>query len=743
MVVDRGGIRTGLIAATSIATLLGAMGVWLGIFEAGLLTLLFAAGATGGFDLLRKGRVELAAWHFVVGWFACAMLGSMWFGGIDGPAFATFFPACVVAAGLVGPRGLYVGVAMAFAGALLGSGAELGLIPVKSIDVPQWVAALGVGVNLGLAMFMLGDADRFLSARLTRAASRRDRDPETGLPDKIGLLRHLSELGDTPPHLLAVRFDGLRRARQTLGPTLSVAASDQIVARFRSTLHSRDLLARTGDSTFAVALGARVTDPGAIADRLLVALRRPLQLPDGTELMLPVRVGLMKAVGGNSPDSIVAGAELALGSAKVSDKQTEFRDHMRHEARRSLELDAALHRALLQDELEAWFQPIVDLRTELVLGLEALVRWRRASGELVAPDEFIPRAEESGLVDQIDRRMMAEACRALATWRARIPGTHDMYVSVNVSPVLMGADDLVPFVTRTLADAGIEPTVLRLEMTERTVVEDAEAIEANVSALHDLGVAIVIDDFGTGYSSLAYLSRVDIDAIKLDREFVDRIVDERSRRLAGSILGMAESLGLATVAEGVENREQALTLQSLGYGAAQGYLYARPMPPDKIEELLRGPRQQNLRRATGKYVIPARVLQEKRTRIAQVMQRNDGLLHYVYDPGVTVSVEDAREIVAALREFSAEPPATLIEMQRVRRMEPESRRLFEAGVANSVVKSCVALVVGTPVSRVIATAFLGLNQPNFAIAVFEDVREAEAWLHRFGKATLASSASSS
>ncbi len=257
MIADRGGIRTGLIAASAVGLGLGLTGVWLGITEAGILTVMFGAAAAAGFDLLRKGKAEWAAWHFVTGWYLCAMLGTAWFGGLDGPAFSTFFPAVVAASGLVGRRGLFLGIAMAALGAVGAEAIEAGLLPTETIVVPVWLHQVGFAANLCLAGFMLTDADRFLSARLTRASSQRDRDPDTGLPDKIGLLRHLGELGETPPHLLAVRFEGLRRARQTLGPTLSRAASDQIVARFRSTLRTSDVLARTGASTFAVALGPR------------------------------------------------------------------------------------------------------------------------------------------------------------------------------------------------------------------------------------------------------------------------------------------------------------------------------------------------------------------------------------------------------------------------------------------------------------------------------------------------------
>jgi len=597
--LDQGGIRNGLIAASAVALGLGGAGLYLGIPQATALMLLFALGAAGGFDLLRKGQVDLASWHFVLTWMGCGVLGSLWFGGIDGPAFSTLFPATVAAAGLVGRRGLAVGVGTAALATLAGFAVESGWIPVETVETPLWLARTGIAANLALAVFILLDSDTFLAGRMARTANQRDTDAETGLPDRTGLLHHLGSTGEAPPHVLAVRFDGLRRARQSLGPALSCAAADQIVARFRGGLRSDDFLARTGDSTFAVALGAATIEPAAVADRLLLALDRPLQLPDGTELLLPVRIALMKAVGGNSPDSIVTGAELALGDAGTARKRTVFKDEMRLEARRSLELDAGLHRALLNDELEAWFQPIVDLRTEMVLGVEALVRWRRASGELVAPNDFIPRAEESGLVDQIDRRMMGLACKALARWRRRLPEMSDLYVSVNISPTLMRADDLVPFVRETLEATDVDPKSLRLEMTERTIVEDTDAIEANIAQLHELGVAIVIDDFGTGYSSLAYLSRVDIDAIKLDRAFVDGIIQDRPRRLAASILGMAESLGLATVAEGVENREQALALQALGYSSAQGYLYARPMQADRLEALLRGPRQKSLRQASG------------------------------------------------------------------------------------------------------------------------------------------------
>jgi EAL domain-containing protein (putative c-di-GMP-specific phosphodiesterase class I) len=263
-----------------------------------------------------------------------------------------------------------------------------------------------------------------------------------------------------------------------------------------------------------------------------------------------------------------------------------FDTAMRAEAQRLLRTESDLHRALERQQLTLHFQPVLDVRTGEFRGAEALVRWNHPAHGLVAPADFIPVAEETGLVVPIGAWVLSTAC-GWAVETAHQLG-RPVWVSVNVSPRQLAQPDVVDVVSAALERTGLDPGCLCLEVTESVLVQDAESAERVLSALRNRGVRLSIDDFGTGWSSLTYLQQFPVDEIKLDRSYVGKVDrDEGSASIVGALVGMAHSLGLTVTAEGVETQAQLEFLRSQGCDAAQGYYFSRPVPPAEAVEVLR------------------------------------------------------------------------------------------------------------------------------------------------------------
>lgn len=244
-----------------------------------------------------------------------------------------------------------------------------------------------------------------------------------------------------------------------------------------------------------------------------------------------------------------------------------------------------LHRAVTRGELFVDYQPVVDLETRRIVGAEALVRWHDPHRGIVSPAEFIPAAETSGAIVEIGDFVLREATRRLAAWRAE-RGDSDLFVSVNVAARQLNEPDFVDSVTSALAAAELDPSALHVELTETGVLVDVPAAAAALAALRCLGVRICIDDFGTGQSSLAYLERLPVDTVKIDRSFVSGLDPARSGTVAAGIVGLAHALGMDVIAEGVEEPHQAEALTGIGCGLAQGYLFHRPVAPAVLAALL-------------------------------------------------------------------------------------------------------------------------------------------------------------
>jgi EAL domain-containing protein (putative c-di-GMP-specific phosphodiesterase class I) len=316
----------------------------------------------------------------------------------------------------------------------------------------------------------------------------------------------------------------------------------------------------------------------ALAVRVRAALDGPVGVAQ-RELFVSGSIGVAFGALGDDPASVLRNADTAMYRAKDRGRNCAalYDDEMRREARRLLRTEVELHRALERDELVVHYQPVANLMHDGVVGVEALVRWKHPTRGLVLPGEFVPVAEETGLVVPMGRHVLEQAC-AFAAAHPEIG-----YVAVNVSPRQLAQPDVVETVRAVLRTSGLEPSRLCLEVTEALLVQDAEAAATTLRALQQDGARIAIDDFGTGWASLTYLQRFPVDTIKLDRSFVSRVTDDTAAAaIVASLIQLAHSMGLTVTGEGVETTGQAEFLRANRCDAGQGFLFARALAPEDL-----------------------------------------------------------------------------------------------------------------------------------------------------------------
>jgi diguanylate cyclase len=429
-----------------------------------------------------------------------------------------------------------------------------------------------------------------LTERLARLAYH---DSLTGLPNRALLAEGLDAALATAGRpgqvvVLMIDVDGFKRVNDSLGHAAGDRLLTAVAQRLRSVLRPTELMVRVGGDEFAILVtdAAGAGDGALVAERLLGGLSAPLEF-EGRSIQIGVSIGVAAWTGaGRDPDDLLRNADVAMYAAKA-DGRARYRIYepgMSRAAVARAELESDLRIALERDEFELAYQPIVDLRSGVMLGFEALLRWQHPVRGLVPPAEFVPVAEETGAIGAIDRWVLGRACREAARWQRMRPG---LGVSVNFSAGQFSRGDLIETVTDALVLAGLAPCRLTLEVTETSLMEDAETTVSRLAALSALGIRIAIDDFGTGYSSLAYLRRLPVSLIKIDKVFVDGLgTDVDAEPLVQAIMALAASFDLSTVAEGVETDRQREVLRSLGCTAAQGYLFARPLNPAAVDALL-------------------------------------------------------------------------------------------------------------------------------------------------------------
>jgi EAL domain-containing protein (putative c-di-GMP-specific phosphodiesterase class I) len=359
-------------------------------------------------------------------------------------------------------------------------------------------------------------------------------------------------------------------------------------------IRPEDTLGRISGDEFSVLCEAieDEADALALAGRLKVVVESPVTI-DGRRLCPGVSVGVALARGGHdNADAVLTDADSAMYRAKQRQNEGPvlFDEQLRTSAAERLRVESELREAIERDELVLHYQPQVSLLTGMPVGVEALVRWRHPTRGLLAPAEFVPHAEETGLIVPLGELVLEKACAQARCWAQMRPGEPPLAMSVNLSPAQLLSPTMVAVVERALEHSSLEPCFLCLEITERTLMVDGPATAASVAALSAMGVRLAIDDFGTGYSSLSYLRLLPVDTLKVDAVFVEGLGRRRDdRAIVGAVIQMAHALGMGVVAEGVESDEQVSQLRDLGCDLAQGFRFARPTPAGDLRSVMERP----------------------------------------------------------------------------------------------------------------------------------------------------------
>ncbi|HET9728352.1 MAG TPA: EAL domain-containing protein [Acidimicrobiia bacterium] len=383
-------------------------------------------------------------------------------------------------------------------------------------------------------------------------------------------------------------LDRFKLINDTLGHDAGDALLIEVVDRFRSVIRDSDTAARMGGDEFAIVLD-ETTPHGAerLAERLLEVLRDPFTI-NGREVFMRASIGIAdNEHDALDPDELLIRADIAMYAAKSRgrDRYERFAPLMQTELTLRHELHGDMRHAVSRQELRIHYQPLIDLATHRVEAVEALLRWQHPTRGIVSPLDFIPIAEETGLIIEIGRYVLQESCRQAMEWRSNLSEARHLRISVNVSAIQLASEGFVADVERALAMSGLPATSLILELTESTLVMNSAHIVNSLASLKTLGVEIAIDDFGTGYSSLAYLQSFPVDYLKIDRSFVMQITgnhNDENDVMVQSIINIGKNLNLGVVAEGIEERQQLEMLRAAGCHSGQGYLFAYPLPAEDV-----------------------------------------------------------------------------------------------------------------------------------------------------------------
>ena len=421
-------------------------------------------------------------------------------------------------------------------------------------------------------------------------------DALTGLPnrvlfaDRVGLaLRRTQRTGEGFA-VIFIDLDDFKRVNDTFGHPAGDELLRATADRLRSLIRGADTCARLGGDEFAIVIEQIPSADFArrVADRALGLFRTAFAV-GRKEVIISASLGIAMGDTASSAGDLMRNADLAMYMAKTSGKGRTalYEDSMHATMARRLELEQDLRVALERGQLALNYQPIVDLETQLVTGVEALMRWHHPVRGEIAPAEFIPIAEQSGAILELGRWSLNEACRACVAWGNSSHDDAELSLTVNVSGREIGEQDYVEHVRTALAESGLPAGRLALEVTENVLVGDDPFILAQVHDLKRLGVRLAIDDFGTGYSSLSYLQQFPIDLIKIDKSFVDRLgqADDEAP-LSRAIVSLGQALGIRTIAEGIENVRQFARLRELSCDYGQGYFFSRPLRAADVPRFL-------------------------------------------------------------------------------------------------------------------------------------------------------------
>ena len=478
---------------------------------------------------------------------------------------------------------------------------------------------LSLGRHATLALFisisMLSLTCFIVLRRLVRRTIEENRslalyDSLTGLPNRRRYQDRLEKAisrAESTGELVAncfIDLDGFKRVNDTLGHRAGDQLLMQVARRILGVVRPSDWVgrpsgeeenegdvpvSRLGGDEFTLILTGIGVDryAGRVARRILEALSQPFML-DGQEIQVTASIGIaIYPSDGRDVDSLLKSADTAMYSAKEQGRNAYqyYSTTMNEEAERKIALERRLRRAIADEEFTLWFQPIRETTTGEIRAAEALIRWHDPELGLIAPDDFIPVAEDTGLIVAIGSWVLTAACEQARHWQKK--GFRPIRIAVNVSGHQIRQHDFVEKVATVLEATDLSPQDLELEITESTIMQEDEATDRAFQELHELGVSVALDDFGTGYSSLSYLRRFKIDRLKIDRSFVARIPnDAEDMAVTAAIVAMAHHLLLSVVGEGVETIEQAQSLSELGCDELQGYLFSRPVTASEFERFL-------------------------------------------------------------------------------------------------------------------------------------------------------------
>ncbi len=435
-------------------------------------------------------------------------------------------------------------------------------------------------------------------------------DALTGLANRRLLLDHLDHAllqANRTGSTVAVLFcdiDRFKVVNDNLGHQLGDELLRVIAERLRRAVRPGDTLSRFGGDEFVVILEgvASREEAGEVATAILEALRDPIALRAGHEVVATVSIGIALSEQGTSRDDLLQNADMAMYRAKERGRGGQFTffdvDRMGVSSLNRLDLDTSLHHVVDRGEIEVHYQPLVSLIDRRIVGAEALVRWNHPDHGVLLPAHFVKLAEDNGTIVPIDGLVIEQACRQAQTWQKEFGVT--LQIGVNVSARQFQRTRLADEVAGVLAATGLDPGQLCLEVTEGLAMEDIDLTSSVLTALHDLGVQVAIDDFGTGHSSLSSLARFPIDVLKIDPSFVRGIEhDPVKGAIVSAVVALSRAIGSATVVEGVETLPQLQELERLGCDVAQGYYFARPVPAAAFSSHVDQQRQQPARAARG------------------------------------------------------------------------------------------------------------------------------------------------
>jgi diguanylate cyclase (GGDEF)-like protein len=434
--------------------------------------------------------------------------------------------------------------------------------------------------------------DEELTRREEELAFLATHDPLTGLPNRTLILARAEEMlarserAKTPLAALFVDLDNFKTINDTLGHGVGDDLLKAVAERLGAVVRGNDALGRLGGDEFVVIAEdiSLAAGPELVAERLLDALRPAFRVGPNqqTSLMVSASIGIAAATTGSAGD-LLRDADIAMYRAKLDgrNRYAVFESGMQDSVHRRMALEMDLREALDCDQFRLVYQPTLSLSEMRPTGVEALLRWEHPVRGIVQPDAFIPLLEETGMISDVGRWVLIEACRQAQEWHGH---GHELTVAVNVSGRQLDSDQLIVDIERALGASGLRPEALTIEITETTLMRNVEETACRLAAIKALGVRIAIDDFGTGYSSLAHLQKFPVDALKIDRSFIAGLkTNKEGETLIHTLVQLGKALSIETFAEGIEEQQELTLLQAEACDSGQGYLFARPLDAGAAE----------------------------------------------------------------------------------------------------------------------------------------------------------------